>query len=264
MAVRQLARKHVRQQLAGDELHGATIDVVTRGALARATRSSTAPCGATGCAASRTSTRCRRRGRRCGCHDATPAPAQTPAPAAPDVRAEMLKGAQILAAPAPTLQAPGASPPTSRSTRRCSCTRPAGSRSTWCAASSWSRSPPGCGTGGRARSRSPRTRTTPRSTRRPSSSASECAKVHGHGVVGVRVEVAVRTPPHRRRAGRHGGPARGRAQDPGASTPPWRCPSCRTSRPATSRCSSAPAGCPSASPSAPASSTPRAARPAPP
>lgn len=31
MAVRQLARKHVRQQLAGDELHGATIDVVKRG-----------------------------------------------------------------------------------------------------------------------------------------------------------------------------------------------------------------------------------------
>jgi hypothetical protein len=30
MAARQLARKHVRQQLAGDELHGATIDVVTR------------------------------------------------------------------------------------------------------------------------------------------------------------------------------------------------------------------------------------------
>ena len=30
MAVRQLARKHVRQQLAGDELHGATIEVVTR------------------------------------------------------------------------------------------------------------------------------------------------------------------------------------------------------------------------------------------
>jgi hypothetical protein len=30
MASRQLARKHVRQQLAGDELHGATIDVVTR------------------------------------------------------------------------------------------------------------------------------------------------------------------------------------------------------------------------------------------
>ena len=30
MAVRQLARKHVRQQLAGDELHGAIIDVVTR------------------------------------------------------------------------------------------------------------------------------------------------------------------------------------------------------------------------------------------
>jgi hypothetical protein len=30
MAVRALARKHVRQQLVGDELHGATIDVVTR------------------------------------------------------------------------------------------------------------------------------------------------------------------------------------------------------------------------------------------
>jgi len=30
MAVRQLARKHVRQQLAGDELHGATIDVAAR------------------------------------------------------------------------------------------------------------------------------------------------------------------------------------------------------------------------------------------
>src|SRR3984957_7658413 len=30
MASRQLARKHVRQQLAGDELHGAMIDVVTR------------------------------------------------------------------------------------------------------------------------------------------------------------------------------------------------------------------------------------------
>ena len=30
MAARQLARKHVRQQLAGDELHGAAIDVVTR------------------------------------------------------------------------------------------------------------------------------------------------------------------------------------------------------------------------------------------
>jgi len=30
MAVRQLARKHVRQQLTGDELHGATIDVVAR------------------------------------------------------------------------------------------------------------------------------------------------------------------------------------------------------------------------------------------
>jgi hypothetical protein len=30
MAARQLARKHVRQQLAGDELHGATIDVATR------------------------------------------------------------------------------------------------------------------------------------------------------------------------------------------------------------------------------------------
>ncbi len=30
MASRQLARKHVREQLAGDELHGATIDVVTR------------------------------------------------------------------------------------------------------------------------------------------------------------------------------------------------------------------------------------------
>jgi len=30
MAVRQLARKHVREQLAGDELHGTTIEVVTR------------------------------------------------------------------------------------------------------------------------------------------------------------------------------------------------------------------------------------------
>src|SRR6185437_12818900 len=30
MAVRQLARKHVRQMLAGDELHGAMIDVVHR------------------------------------------------------------------------------------------------------------------------------------------------------------------------------------------------------------------------------------------
>ncbi len=30
MAVRQLARKHVRQQLAGDELHGAVLDVVYR------------------------------------------------------------------------------------------------------------------------------------------------------------------------------------------------------------------------------------------
>jgi hypothetical protein len=30
MAARQLARKHVRQHLAGDELHGATIDVVGR------------------------------------------------------------------------------------------------------------------------------------------------------------------------------------------------------------------------------------------
>ena len=30
MAVRQLARKHVREQLAGDQLHGAIIDVVTR------------------------------------------------------------------------------------------------------------------------------------------------------------------------------------------------------------------------------------------
>jgi hypothetical protein len=30
MAARQLARKHIRQQLAGDELHGAAIDVVTR------------------------------------------------------------------------------------------------------------------------------------------------------------------------------------------------------------------------------------------
>ncbi len=30
MAARQLARKHVREQLAGDELHGASIDVVTR------------------------------------------------------------------------------------------------------------------------------------------------------------------------------------------------------------------------------------------
>ena len=30
MAARQLARKHVREQLAGDELHGATIDVVPR------------------------------------------------------------------------------------------------------------------------------------------------------------------------------------------------------------------------------------------
>jgi hypothetical protein len=30
MAARQLARKHVRQQLAGDELHGAMIDVVGR------------------------------------------------------------------------------------------------------------------------------------------------------------------------------------------------------------------------------------------
>ncbi len=30
MAARQLARKHVRRQLDGDELHGATIDVVTR------------------------------------------------------------------------------------------------------------------------------------------------------------------------------------------------------------------------------------------
>jgi hypothetical protein len=30
MAARQLARKHVREQLVGDELHGATIDVATR------------------------------------------------------------------------------------------------------------------------------------------------------------------------------------------------------------------------------------------
>jgi hypothetical protein len=30
MAARQLARKHVRQQLLGDELHGARIDVATR------------------------------------------------------------------------------------------------------------------------------------------------------------------------------------------------------------------------------------------
>ena len=30
MAVRQLARKQVRQQLSGDQLHGARIDVVTR------------------------------------------------------------------------------------------------------------------------------------------------------------------------------------------------------------------------------------------
>ena len=90
----------------------------------------------------------------------------------------------------------------------------------------------------------------------------ECGKVHGHGVVGVRVEVAVRT--HHidvELVGTAVRPMR-RRRTPAATTPPWPCPSCPTSRPATSRCSSAPAGCPSASPSAPASSTPRGAPPA--
>ena len=34
MAVRQLARKHVRQQLSGDQLHGASMEVVNRGIVA--------------------------------------------------------------------------------------------------------------------------------------------------------------------------------------------------------------------------------------
>ena len=57
MAVRQLARKQVRQQLMGDTLHGAR----SRSSIAsfrRATRSLTAPCGETACGASRTSTWC--------------------------------------------------------------------------------------------------------------------------------------------------------------------------------------------------------------
>ena len=69
----------------------------------RATRSSTAPCGATGCAASRTSTRCPRPGPRCG-SDERPSrrhPARTSTPA------EMRKGAEAMAPAAPPSTARG-------------------------------------------------------------------------------------------------------------------------------------------------------------
>ena len=65
----------------------------------------------------------------------------------------------------------------------------------------------------------------------------ECLKVHGYGVVGVRVEVEVRTAPYRRRTGRDGGTPDGR-QGPHRQRRSY-----PTFQPVTSPCSKAPAGC---------------------
>ena len=69
------------------------------GSCRRATRSSTAPCGAIACAASRTSTSCLRPDPRCGSHERDGAGARPPPI---DARAEMLSGARSLAAAAAT------------------------------------------------------------------------------------------------------------------------------------------------------------------
>ena len=63
----------------------------------------------------------------------------------------------------------------------------------------------------------------------------ECGKVHGHGVVGVRVEVSVHT--HHIDVELVGTAVRPMGgEDPAATTPLGPCPSCPTCRPVTSRC----------------------------
>ena len=93
----------------------------------------------------------------------------------------------------------------------------------------------------------------------------ECSKVHGHGVVGVRVDVTVN--PHHVDVELVGTAVRpmsgkdtnGRAAA-GAPTPRSPCRSSPTCRPATSPCCSGPAGYRSGSPSGRVSSTPPAHR----
>ena len=260
MAVRQLARKHVRQQLAGDELHGATHRRRRPRALPGRRGHRLHAAGQPGAALQglRPGRRCR--GRRCGSHERTEL---SPADAPPSTCAPRCSGAP---SPSPRRHLPprsAASPRTCRSTRPCCCTPPAGSRSTSCAAWPWCPSRSGVWNWGRgaislasdahdARGR-PGRRAAPRRVRQ--GARARRGRRAGRGV-GAHA-------PHRRRARRHGGAAHRREGRPGQPTPPRPCRSSRTSPPATSRCSSGPAGCPSGSPSAPASSTPRAGRRAP-
>ena len=110
---------------------------------------------------------------------------------------------------------PAASPRTSRWTRRSCSTPPDGSRSTSCAGWRSCRSRSGCGTGGAARSRWPRTPTTPPWTRRPVRAARRVRQ----GPRSRRGRGAGRGDgahaPHRRRAGGHGGAPDRRRRTPG-------------------------------------------------
>ena len=178
MASRQLARKHVREQLAGDELHGATMDVVTRELSAGRRGHRLHACGATGCGASRTTTRSCCRGPRCGWHERQEpdGPSPGPAPAPTSTSGPRCSGAPRPWRPRLPHPRSAASPPTSRSTRRSCSTPPGGSPSTSSAASPWCRSRSGCGTGGGAPSHSPRTPTTRRWTRPPGCCAGSAAR----------------------------------------------------------------------------------------
>ena len=68
MAARDIVRRRARAQLEGDELHGVDLEVLEREVLA-GDWEVRCRCGATGCVASRISTRCPIRGRRCGCRE---------------------------------------------------------------------------------------------------------------------------------------------------------------------------------------------------
>ena len=209
MAARQLARKHVRDQLVGDDAprrHHRRRDTAN---CRRVTKSSSAPCGATGSVASRTSTPFPPRGPRCDSDEPAGARAPTPSTSGP----RCARAAESLAAAAPPSHGAAASPRTSRSTRRSCSTPRAGSRSTSSAASPWSRCPSACGTGAWGDLTGLRC---PQRRRRPGGRRNACRVRQGARARRRRRACRRRGPhaPHRGRTGRHGGAAGGRQGRP--------------------------------------------------
>ena len=195
MAVRQLARKHVRQQLAGDELHGATHRRRDAGALPGRRGDRLHPSGQPGAPLQGLRPDCAAAADGAAVVTPDPDPDASPGPGPCGARrpGRDAQGRPDHGHSRAQLQRPGHHLGPVRRRGAAAARRRDGSPSIWCAASPWCRSRSGVWNWGRGSISlaSDAHNAAVEQAARPL--RGECSKVHGHGVVGVRVEVSVRT-----------------------------------------------------------------------